>query len=397
MPVVSERESQVWQEVSGYLTSPSHGVLHIERVQEYVEELCKLLEIDSENARIAAILHDLGRGDDTRKHGLESLKASREISEEILSRVNLPSEDKQEILEAIETHDQPDVSPPTQIGKVLKDADFLAGFGAWGALRIAMWSGETGREIDEARRKIRDGMVRRAESLEFAASREAVFREILFAKLFDAELSRPARLGKKEYPGFYIVLEGISGAGKNTIAEEIISRMSNRGHTCLLIEEPGEEYRRLKEKYSKDLDGSLEVQLTRSLLMVDRVAQIKNEVIPALERGEMVVSVRSYLSTAVYQSEDLASSYLTMLHYDWVPTADILLLFDLNAATALDRIEKREKSPGNFENLDHLEKHRDVYTKLSKAFPARTHLTIDAERSETQVADNVMHCIDEVF
>src|SRR5205823_4498113 len=117
--------------------------------------------------RVAAILHDLGRGDQTRRHGLASIQASKEMAEEVLRHLPLSEDARRLVVEAIDSHDQPDVHSEAHSSRILKDADFLAGFGAWGILRIAMWSGETGRRVEDVLGRITSGMRRRLESLEY--------------------------------------------------------------------------------------------------------------------------------------------------------------------------------------------------------------------------------------
>src|SRR5260370_40194627 len=109
--MTTELELQVWQKVAGLAQSPSHDYHHIARVQAYADALGQALGIDTELVRVAAILHDLGRGDQTRRHGLSSIQASKEMAEEVLRHLPLSDDARRLVIEAIENHDQPDLHP----------------------------------------------------------------------------------------------------------------------------------------------------------------------------------------------------------------------------------------------------------------------------------------------
>lgn len=382
---MNELELQVWQRVAGLAQSPSHDFHHIARVQAYADALGRALGANTDLVRLAAILHDLGRGDQARRHGLPSIEASKELAEGILRHLELSSEDRRSVIEAIESHDQPDLSPQSVASRILKDSDFLAGFGAWGVLRIAMWSGETGRRLEQVLEALTNGMQRRLESLEFQESRDAAMREILFARQFHAELERPVRLGRDVAPGFYCVIEGISGGGKNTLAASLLTALATGNYVHQLVEEPSTKYREMRRLFS---DGTDEfVPLRKALLVADRAQQFATVVRPALDRGDVVVSVRSFLSTAVYQSSDRADAYRTLIEHDWLPPCDLLILLDLDVDAALERIQSRDKPGGDFETREQLTVHRGMYRELVSSFPSKHTVVIDASRPMAAVAE----------
>ena len=82
-------ELETWKRVAGLAQSPSHDFQHIDRVQAYIDMLGQALGVNTELVRIAAILHDLGRGDQTRRHGTASIEASKEMAEEVLRNLSL--------------------------------------------------------------------------------------------------------------------------------------------------------------------------------------------------------------------------------------------------------------------------------------------------------------------
>jgi uncharacterized protein len=388
-----ELELQTWERVAGLAQSVSHDYHHIERVQAYADALGQALGFDTSLVRVAAILHDLGRSDDKRRHGTSSIEASKEMAAEVLQHLPLSEDQKKIVIQAIEQHDQTDLHPELPAARILKDADFLAGFGAWGILRIAMWSGETGRRIEEVLARLSTGMRRRLDSLEFPESRESAQRELLFAHEFLGELARPARLTAERFPGFYCVIEGISGLGKNTIARALRKRLTELGVPHKDVYEPGELYRKLRDQLPKRADES--AALRKALLMADRAEQVQRIVIPSLQNGEVVIGVRSYLSTAVYQTTDDAEAYRVMLEHDWVPRTDLLLLLDADTATAQARIERRTKPRGEFETPKYLTAHRVKYQELARLFPSGHTRILEASRAVADVVEEAFTILKE--
>jgi len=200
-------------------------------------------------------------------------------------------------------------------------------------------------------------------------------------------------VGTDSHAGFYCVIEGISGVGKTSVAEAVIAALAKRATLHLMVEEPSEKYRRLREL----IDGPARdnVAVRRSLLVADRAEQVQRLIVPALHDGKTVIAVRSYLSTAVYQSTDGASAYRIMLDHDWMPRCDLLVVLDAEVNTALSRIQGRKKKPGDFETREHLQSHRELYKELASAFPARAREVVDASAPLEDVTSRILSLIDQ--
>src|SRR5690606_8106417 len=139
----------------------------------------------------AVLLHDLGRND-KRIHGAASAQRSADDALGLLESVGFPPELIPAVQQAIAEHDQPDLRPPTLEGRILKDADFLAGFGATGVIRAALWTGESGGTMDDLRERLETKMAARISSLEFEQSRQQAMHDYLFVRLFLEQLESDA-------------------------------------------------------------------------------------------------------------------------------------------------------------------------------------------------------------
>jgi uncharacterized protein len=97
---------------------------------------------DDDVVYAAAWLHDLGVFAGHRPEGREDLarwdnvRYAIEQAPAVLNQVGFPQEKIASVLEAIRTH-QPDQTPQTLEGNILRDADILEQLGAIGILRVA--------------------------------------------------------------------------------------------------------------------------------------------------------------------------------------------------------------------------------------------------------------------
>ena len=82
----------------------SHGLQHIRNMVEIMNKITKVLKItgkEKRNLLIACVLHDIGQANGRENHGLIAKEFSREYLKNQISETDL-----QEILSAIEKHDQ---------------------------------------------------------------------------------------------------------------------------------------------------------------------------------------------------------------------------------------------------------------------------------------------------
>ena len=366
--------------------SVSHDRWHLQRVLAFAEQLHRIHGGDLQVLTAATLLHDLGRSEPN-LHGRASVDKSVEQAKEVLGRVDMPASKIDAILLAIQEHDQPSLTPSTIEGKILKEADFLAGFGAWGILRIAMWAAESDHGVDQILDRLANRMPIRLDSLQFPESRRLARQEMLFADLFLSRLREPPVLEERPVPGKYIVLEGISGSGKDTQADLLVPRLRDLGHKVLRVGEPAALFQKACDHWGpKPLDPVVEL----FLLLADRYELMNERVLPALADGEIVVSVRSYLSTIVYQSQPRYDSASIAFMHQFVPPPDLVVLYDLDADTAYKRCcgraEGRVGAMGAHEGKKALEAHRRLYLKLANQMTRLRFVTVDASQLPEQIA-----------
>ena len=117
------------------------------------------------------------------------------------------------------------------------------------------------------------------------------------------------------YPGLFISFEGTEGSGKSTQMRITRGTFRAAGHTVVENQEPGATHIRpqirriLLDPTHQEMRG-----MTELLLMFASRTQAASEIIvPALERGEIVVSDRFTDSTLAYQGEGRSIGFETVL------------------------------------------------------------------------------------
>jgi len=163
--------------------------------------------------------------------------------------------------------------------------------------------------------------------------------------------------------GFFIALEGGEGAGKSTQAQRLAEWLEAEGHEVVLTFEPGatEVGRRLRALLLEHQDAAgdahpvLSPRAEALLFAADRAEHVATVVIPALERGAIVLTDRYIDSSVAYQGAgrellpgDIARVSRWATH-GLLP--DLTILLDVPVAVGLGRVvapDKFESEPQDF-------------------------------------------------
>lgn len=202
--------------------------------------------------------------------------------------------------------------------------------------------------------------------------------------------------------GLFVSFEGSEGSGKTTQMRLLVERLRAEGVSVVENQEPGAtrigcEIRRvLLHPAHAEMEP-----MTELLLMFASRAQAAAEIIlPALERGEVVISDRFTDSSLAYQGEARGLGFGTVLALHRLvlgalfPDLTICLMLDLE--TGLERVHRRHRASeaeASEARLDRqpLEFHRRVeegYRKIAEIEPARFRL-VDAAGGPFEVAEKV--------
>lgn len=212
---------------------------------------------------------------------------------------------------------------------------------------------------------------------------------------------------KNPHKGLYLALEGIDGSGKSTQAQELKKYFEAKGKKVLLTHEPRRDGV-VGPLIHEVLIGNVKVpEVTiQYLLVAGRVAHLEEMVIPALERGEVVISDRCFWSSIPYGMLDrfdsseatgdrLLSALSILSMYHQFITPDICVYLDVDVSTAAGRIKKLKRKAEIYEKEQKLIKVKNGYEFLLKKFPKEL-IPVHAERHIDEVTGEIVDLIMQV-
>ena len=161
--------------------------------------------------------------------------------------------------------------------------------------------------------------------------------------------------------GAFIVIEGLDGSGKTTQARLLVQKLRN-SHKAVYTTEPsrgkiGSFIRECCLFEEKRLDSATEALL----FAADRIEHIQNEVVPALNKGLLVISDRYLYSSLAYQGS-------TGLSLEWIEAInkhalkpDLAVFIDVAPETVMQRLNRKKSV---METLETQRQVREVYLKF---------------------------------
>lgn len=185
--------------------------------------------------------------------------------------------------------------------------------------------------------------------------------------------------------GKYIVIEGNDGTGKSTQVAKLANYFRERGRTVCVVEEPGSDDPEKStpiadelRKVIKNGDLARSAAVNVALFSAARRELWREKIQPALERGEIVLSARNYISTLVYQGRGESYDESEILRLTKLFTderylrPDIMIILSLSHDKREERIAMRGEleNPDTFESLgqDFQEKVDDGYLEIAKDY-----------------------------
>ncbi len=186
--------------------------------------------------------------------------------------------------------------------------------------------------------------------------------------------------------GKLVVFEGIDGCGKTTQAKMLCDFAKGMGFDCIFVREPGGT--RIGERIRDVLLKEEMDPRTELFLFLSARSQLYSEVIiPALERGEIVISDRSPDSSLAYQG------YGRGLDLEFVKKAnefatfgikpDLMFYIDIDVDTALSRKDEKNRMEIDTEFLERV---RKGYLEFVSR---KGYMVIDGKRSPEDIGAEI--------
>lgn len=189
--------------------------------------------------------------------------------------------------------------------------------------------------------------------------------------------------------GRFIVLEGVDGTGKTTLAKRLADLVGD----AVVTSEPtsGRIGLALRSGELGDIPPAAEALL----FAADRAIHTA-EIEKVLESGRWVVCDRYMGSTVAYQSasmgEDADIEWLIGMQKNAVIEPDATFLLDMDPEESLRRVDSRGEDKSRFEKLDFLRDVRERYLRLAERFG---YCVIDASKDRDAVFADVLEALRE--
>jgi dTMP kinase len=207
--------------------------------------------------------------------------------------------------------------------------------------------------------------------------------------------------GPDRRPGVFLALEGGEGAGKSTQARLLAIWLRDQGYDVVTTNEPGATKvgMRLRALLLDTAHAGLSSRAETLMYAADRAEHVQAVIIPALERGAIVVTDRYVDSSLAYQGagRQLPVTEIADLNR-WATgglTPDLTILLDLPPVTGLSRrlssADRLESEPVDFH-----QRVRSGFLALANAEPDR-YLVLDAARPEGDVCRDIQYRVRELL
>lgn len=178
--------------------------------------------------------------------------------------------------------------------------------------------------------------------------------------------SRPPRDPRRT--GWLVVFEGIDGAGKSVQIRRAAQWLESRGKTVRHLFEPtsgpiGTKIRQLAGKGRDRISPEEEFRL----FLDDRRWNVETNIQPALDRGEVVLLDRYYISSIAYQGAlGLDPERIRHENETFAPVPDRVYLLELPPGQAESRIRAgRGETPNLFERAEYLARVSAIFDSLT--------------------------------
>ncbi len=191
--------------------------------------------------------------------------------------------------------------------------------------------------------------------------------------------------------GHFIVLEGLDGSGKTSIARRLYQFLIEKNIDAILTKEPTENFHRVAE-----LEGKRDYLSSMRLFFeftADRI--VHSEIIGKwISEGKIVVCDRFLYSSLAYQGTIIRTKFEPQDDgIRWMREVsrvihlkpEICIYLDIDPETAMNRISRRMDSASGFEELEFLRSVRNTYLTL----PECLENNIDASMSLEDTLESV--------
>ncbi len=203
--------------------------------------------------------------------------------------------------------------------------------------------------------------------------------------------------------GLFVTFEGVEGCGKSTQTGRLVAWLRERGYEVVLTREPGGTPlgERLRDALL-DVGGSMVAETELFLYLASRAEHTAEIILPAIERGSVVISDRYADASVAYQGggrrlgADLVRSLNQVATRSVKP--DVTFLLDLDPEEGLTRLDGRASGRARDrierETIEFHQRVREAYLAEAEREPERF-VVIDACEDVETIARKIPAVLEE--
>ncbi|WP_432476296.1 dTMP kinase [Nocardioides sp. GXQ0305] len=189
--------------------------------------------------------------------------------------------------------------------------------------------------------------------------------------------------------GVFVCFEGGEGAGKSTQADALARWLTEAGYACRLTFEPGDTPvgKQLRDIVLDPATGELSPRTEALLYAADKAEHVDTLVLPALRRGEVVITDRYVDSSIAYQGAGRVLGLDEVTRLQRWATAELrphlTVVLDVAPEHGLGRFDGRDRIEA--EGHEFHERARQAFLALAAADPDH-YLVVDAHQPVDEIA-----------
>jgi dTMP kinase len=187
--------------------------------------------------------------------------------------------------------------------------------------------------------------------------------------------------------GFFICVEGLDGCGKTTQAKLLVDRLKVVYNAVYTTEPSQGNVGQFIKEYCLDVEQRGSSVVEALLFAADRSEHVKKEIMPALNRGELVISDRYLYSSLAYQgAAGVDLNWIRQINKHAMKP-DLAVFIDVHPETVVQRLKPRKSV---MENLETQRRVREVYMR----FVESGELTlVDGNASKEKVGEELLRMV----
>lgn len=144
---------------------------------------------------------------------------------------------------------------------------------------------------------------------------------------------------KNTTKGFFVAIDGPNGVGKTTLLEEIEKIIKSKNIQLYKTKEPTNS---ILGNFIREISEEINGNTLACLVSADRYEHLKNEIIPELEKGKIVITDRYVLSSLILQVIDGVKENFILNLNSQIIKPDLQLAIFADEKVIQERLDQRE-------------------------------------------------------